>query len=91
MQGRPAACQEGGFGYVWGAMSTLEVTVEELKSLPPAKLEEAAGYIHRLKLASVEPQRGALERSFGCLTAAEGEELERAIAANCERIDASQW
>jgi hypothetical protein len=72
-------------------MSTLEMTVEELKSLPPSKLEEAAGYIHQLKLASVEPWRGALERSFGCLTAAEAEELEGAIAANCERIDASQW
>jgi hypothetical protein len=72
-------------------MSTLEKTVEELKSLPPAKLEEAAGYIHRLKLASAEPRRGALERSFGCLTSGEAEELERAIAANCERIDASQW
>jgi len=32
-----------------------------------------------------------LERLFGCLTAAEGAELEQAIAANCERIDASQW
>jgi len=73
------------------AMSTLEMTFEELKSLPPAQLAEAAGYIHRLKLASVEPQRGALERSFGCLTAAEAEELEQAIAVNCERIDASQW
>lgn len=72
-------------------MSTLEMTVEELKSLPPSKLEDAASYIHRLKLANVEPQRGALERSFGCLTDAEAAELEQAIAANCERIDASQW
>ena len=67
------------------------MTVEELKSLPPSKIEEAAGYIHRLKLANVEPRRGALERSFGCLTPAEAEEMELAIAANCERIDANQW
>ncbi len=72
-------------------MSTLELTVEELKSLPPAKLAKAAGYIHRLKLASAEPRRDALERSFGSLTAAEGQELDRAINATCERIDASQW
>lgn len=72
-------------------MNTLEMTVEELKSLPPSKLEDAAGYIHRLMLTSVEPRRVALERSFGCLTAAEAEELEQAITANCERIDASQW
>ena len=67
------------------------MTVEELKSLPPSELEQVAGYIHRLKLASVEPRHGVLERSFGCLTAAEAEELERAVAANCERIDARQW
>jgi hypothetical protein len=72
-------------------MSTLEIAVADLKSLPPAKLEDAAEYIHRLKVASVEPQHGALDRSFGCLTAAEAEELERAVAANCERIDATQW
>jgi len=67
------------------------MSIAELKSLPPSKLEEAAGYIHRLKLAMVEPPRAALERSFGCLTPAEAEELELAIAANCERIDANQW
>ena len=72
-------------------MSTLELTFEELKSLSPAKLDEAAGYIHRLKLASVEQRREALARSFGCLTSAEAEELEEAIAANCERVDAGQW
>ena len=72
-------------------MSTLEMTFDELKRLPPAKLEEAAGYIHQLKLASIEQRREALERSFGCLSSAEADELEQAIAANCERIDASQW
>lgn len=79
MQGGLPACQRDEFGYVWGAMSTLEMTVEELKSLPPAKLEAAAGYIHRLKLANTKPQRGALERSFGCLTAAEGEKLDQGL------------
>ena len=86
-----AACQKGPSTYVCSPMSTLEMTVEELKSLPPSQLEEAAGYIHRLKLATVEPRRGALARSFGCLTSAEADELELAIAANCERNDANQW
>jgi hypothetical protein len=72
-------------------MSTLEAAVEELKSLPPAKLDEAAGYIHQLKLASMAARREALERSFGCLSATEAEELERGVATNCERIDAGQW
>jgi len=72
-------------------MSTLEATVEELKILPPAKLAEAAGYIHMLKMAGGASGRQALENAFGCLTSSEAEEMERAIASNCERIDASQW
>lgn len=48
-------------------MSTLEAAVEELKSLPSAKLAEAADYFHRLKVAG----RLALERAFGCLTTSE--------------------
>jgi hypothetical protein len=72
-------------------MSTFEATVEELKRLPPAKLAEAAGYIHRLASSESDGSRTALERAFGCLTPSEAEEMERAIAAQCERIDASQW
>ena len=72
-------------------MSTLEATVEELKSLSPAKLEVAASYIRELKAASTRERRAALERTFGCLTPEEADEMERAIVANCERIDASQW
>jgi hypothetical protein len=72
-------------------MSTLEATVEELRSLPPAKLAEAAGYIHKLKVTGGVAGRQALENAFGCLTSSEAEEMERAIASNCERIDASQW
>jgi hypothetical protein len=72
-------------------MSTLEATVQELKSLPPAKLAEAAGYIHKLKMAGSHAGRLALERAFGCLSASEADEMERAIATNCERIDAGQW
>jgi hypothetical protein len=72
-------------------MSTFEATVEELKRLPPAKLEAAANYIHGLAAASVRERQLALEKSFGSLTPAEADEMERAIAANCERVDASQW
>ena len=72
-------------------MSTLEATVEELKSLPPAKLEEVAGYIHKLKVAGSQARSRALERSFACLTPAKADELEHAISNHCERIDPSQW
>lgn len=72
-------------------MSTLEATVEELKSLPPAKLAAAADYIHKLKVAGNHAGKLALERAFGCLTPSEAEDMERAIASHCERVDAGQW
>ena len=72
-------------------LRTLEATVEELKSLTPAKLAEAASYIHKLKLVGGSARRQALENVFGCLTSSEAEEMERAIASNCERLDARQW
>ena len=72
-------------------MSTLEATLTELKSLSPDKLKAVASYIHGLKTAGAHEGRLALERAFGSLTPAEADEMERAIAANCERVDASQW
>lgn len=72
-------------------MSTLEATVEELKSLPPAKLEAVAKYIRSLATASHRERRLALERTFGSLPPAQADEMEHAIAVNCERIDVSQW
>jgi hypothetical protein len=72
-------------------MSRLEMTVEELKSLSPAKFEAAAGYIHQLKITDSSENKRALDRASGCLTPAEADEMERAIVANCERVDASQW
>jgi hypothetical protein len=68
-------------------MSTLEATVEELKSLAPTELAKAAGYIHKLKVADCRDGRLALEQAFGCMTPTEAGEMERAIAENCERAD----
>jgi hypothetical protein len=72
-------------------MSTLDTAVAELKSLPPAKLEQAAAYIHNLKRIDPGQAKAALDRAFGCLTPAEADDLEQAIEANCEKVDASQW
>lgn len=72
-------------------MSVLETVVEELKTLPASGLAAAADYIHQLKRSSAAERKRALERAFGCLSPNEADEMERAIAANCERIDASQW
>ena len=72
-------------------MSTLEVIVEELKTLPTPSLAAAASYVHQLKLASAADRWRALDRAFGCLSTAEADDLERAVQAHCERIDAGQW
>jgi hypothetical protein len=72
-------------------MSTLEMIVEELKALPPPKLEEAASYIHRLREATRAERLAALKRSASILSEADGAELERITEDNCERVDPREW
>lgn len=72
-------------------MSTLEKIVEELKALPPPKLEEAAILIRRLRETSREDRTVALRRSVSYLSEADGAELERIVEENCERIDPREW
>ena len=72
-------------------MSKLETVVEELKALSPTGFTVAADFIHQLKLSGAAERKSALDRAFGCLSSSEADEMERAIAVNCERIDASQW
>jgi hypothetical protein len=72
-------------------MSKLETAVEELKTLPPTGLAVAADFIHQLKLSGAAERERALDRAFGSFSTEEADEVERAINANCERIDASEW
>jgi hypothetical protein len=72
-------------------MSTLEMTVAELKTLPPPKLAEAAALIHSLRENARAERLAALERSAGSLSDAKGVELERVIEEGCEKIDARDW
>lgn len=72
-------------------VSTLETIVEELRTLPPQKLEEAATLIHGLRETARAERRAALERSAAILSDAEGAELERVIEEGCEKIDARDW
>lgn len=72
-------------------MSELETIVEELKSLPPGKLADAAVYIHQLTTGGESDRSRALDRAYGCLTEAEADGLEAAVHSHCERIDASHW
>ncbi len=72
-------------------MSTLDAILEDLRALPPPKLEEAATLIHRLRETARAERRAALERSAAILTDEEGAELERVIEEGCEKIDARDW
>lgn len=72
-------------------MSTLEIIVEELKNLPPPKLEEAATFIHRLHETSRAEQLAILRETSGGWSGADGEAIEKAIEEGCERIDPRDW
>ena len=72
-------------------MSPLENIVEDLKALPPASLEVAADFVHRLKRISQADRDAALARTFGCLSPEEADELERVIEEGCEQIDEHGW
>ncbi len=68
-------------------MSRLEEIVEELRALSANKLERAADFIHRLRIAGGQEDRNLLGRTASRLTAEEAAELEEIIEAGCERVD----
>jgi hypothetical protein len=72
-------------------MSTLELIVSELKTLPPPKLEEAAALIHRLKESSRAERADALRRTAGMWSGPRGAAIEKAIAEGCEQGDEHGW
>ena len=76
--------------YPRSAMSRIDAIVEDLKILPPERLEEAAAYIHQLRQASQAQRLEALRATAGALTAAEADDLAKAID-DCERADESGW
>jgi len=69
----------------------LENIVEDLKALPPDRLEMAANFIRRLKPVSQVEREAALARAFGCLSPEEADEMERVIEEGCEQIDEHGW
>ena len=72
-------------------MSTLEIIVEDLKTLPTPKLEEAANYIHKLREASLVERVAILRETSGILSAEDADIIEKTINENCETIDARDW
>jgi hypothetical protein len=72
-------------------VSPLDNIFEDLKALPPDRLEVAASFIRRLKPISQVEREAALARTCGCLSAEEADELERVIAEGCEKVDEHGW
>ena len=70
--------------------SKLESIVEDLKSLPPNRLANAADYIYKLRTMSDAERAAIIDRTAGSLTSEEGEELNRIIEEGCEQIDAKR-
>jgi hypothetical protein len=72
-------------------VSPLENIVEDLKTLPPDRLEIAASFIRRLKPVTQAEREAALARTFGCLSPEEADEMERVIEEGCEQINEHAW
>ncbi len=72
-------------------MSTLEIILEDLRSLPTPKLEEAADYIHRLRQASVADRVAILRETSGAIRPEEADAIEKAINEDCGEVDARDW
>jgi len=72
-------------------VSKIEAIVEELKALPPDRLEQAADFIHRLQIINRTERSALLRRTAGILAGARGEEFARNIQAGCEQVDERDW
>jgi hypothetical protein len=72
-------------------MSVLESIVRDLQDLPPQKLVEVARYIQTLNASDREKRDAALRATAGCMAGPDGEEFEREVKAEGERIDVDAW
>jgi hypothetical protein len=72
-------------------VSTLEIILEDLKTLPTTKLDEAADYIHRLREASRAERLTILRETSGIFSPEDADAIEKAINEDCEKIDARDW
>jgi hypothetical protein len=72
-------------------VSKLEAIVEDLRRLPPDRLDSAADYIHRLNTISNAERVAIIDRTSGSLTTEEGDEFARTIEEGCEQVDDREW
>ena len=79
-----AVCQTG---WQFDSMTAQESILADLNELPDAQLQEAAEYVHQLRLRAAAGRQAAFDATFGSMTASEADAFERAIENGCERID----
>jgi len=72
-------------------MSVIESIVRDLHELPTPQLVEVARFVHGLNPRSHERRRAALLATAGCMPGEEGEDFERAVRAEADRIDGDSW
>ncbi len=72
-------------------MSVIESIVRDLHELPTPKLVDVARYVHSLNPKSQERRRAAFLATAGCMAGEEGEDFERAVRAEADRIDGDSW
>lgn len=72
-------------------MTLFDSIVRDLRNLPEPKLVEVARYLSRLHPRSHEQRRTALLATAGCMSGEDGEDFERAVKAEADRIDGDTW
>ncbi len=71
-------------------MITLELAIQELKSLPQNKIKEAVHFIHSLKEKTLETRNKMLEETSGWLSDEEADEWWKTIKEDCRRMDTKE-
>jgi hypothetical protein len=72
-------------------MSALETIVEDLKTLPSDKVEDAAWFVHTLVMDSAKARAITLQRTAMALSTEDVDEMGKAIAETCEAVDNHVW
>ena len=70
-------------------VSRIEGIIENLKLLPPVRLEMAADYIQRLIAINKDQRDVVLARTSGSLPPETAADIEKEIEEGCEKLDDS--
>jgi hypothetical protein len=68
-------------------MSSLELAVATLRSLPEAFQGQAVEFIHKLHATNRQERLEALRRTAGCLSDDEADAMQRSIEDTFENVD----